>query len=97
MLNNIAYRVFQSEISMSYFSAFFIDSLQNVLQRLVSRDLRLKLFPEKFWVVDRYLEGTTENMKFENISKLLSPIILQNCPQCYSFSIRAKVFTYLIK
>jgi len=67
MLNKIAYRVFKSEITMSFYSAFFLDSLKGVLQRLVSRDMRLKLFPEGFWVVDPYLESNTSNMTFNQI------------------------------
>ena len=59
--------------------------------------MRLKLFPDQFWVVDKSLEKMCENMTFENIATFLSPTVLQNCPQCYTFRVRAKVFTYQIK
>jgi hypothetical protein len=42
--------------------------------------MRLKLFPDNFWVIDQYLEKTTSNMPFEKIVKILSPVILENCP-----------------
>jgi hypothetical protein len=79
---------------MSYYSAFFLESLKSVLQRLVNRDMRLKLFPSDFWVIDTHLEGHSSEMKLKKIAKFVSPTVLMNCPHCYSFEIRAKVFTY---
>ena len=63
----------------------------------MNRDLRLKLFPSNFWVIDPTMEAICENMKFKKIAKFLSATILQNCPQCYPFKVRAKVFTHQIE
>lgn len=82
---------------MELFSEFFLKNLQQVLQKLVSRDMRLQLFPKNFWVIDSKLERAYEALKFKKIAKLLSATVLQHCPQCYSFNLRAKVFTYLLE
>jgi hypothetical protein len=82
---------------MSFYSAFFLDSLKNVLQRLVNRDMRLKLFPSDFWVIDGHLESRSSEAKLKKIAKFVSPTVLMNCPHCYSFEIRAKVFTYYLE
>jgi menaquinone-dependent protoporphyrinogen IX oxidase len=55
ILNQVAYRVFESEKTMAQHDQFLMDSLRQALQRLVNRDLRLKLFAEDFWVIDKDL------------------------------------------
>ena len=56
--------------------------------------MRLKIFPPDFWVIDPLLEQACEFMKFKKIAKILSKKVLKNCPQCYSFNVRAKVFKH---
>jgi hypothetical protein len=76
------------------FSDFFRDNLHQVLQKLVNRDMRIKLFPSNFWVIDPSLEEVCNGMKLKKIAKFLSPTVLKYCPQCYPFNVRAKVFTH---
>ena len=71
--------------------------LKQVLQKLVSRDMRLQIFPKDFWVIDPTMEQVCESLSFSKIAKRLSEPILKNCPQCYSFNLRAKVFTHNLK
>ena len=46
MLNQIAYRVFKTPKTMADHDPFMLESLKSALQRLVNRDMRLKLFPD---------------------------------------------------
>jgi hypothetical protein len=59
--------------------------------------MRLKLFASGFWVIDPNLEEISKGMKFKKIAKYLSGTILKFCPQCYPFTVRAKVFTYQLE
>ena len=58
--------------------------------------MRLQLFAKGFWVTEPNLEKACEHLKFKKIAKILSQTVLLNCPQCYSFNLRAKVFTHLL-
>jgi hypothetical protein len=41
---------------MNSFGDSFLENLKSVLERLVNRDLRIKLFPAGFWVVNDQIE-----------------------------------------
>ena len=58
--------------------------------------MRLKLFAKDFWVIDVNLDEKCSGLKFEKIAKILSPTVLQFCPQCYPFTVRAKIFTHIL-
>ena len=58
--------------------------------------MRLKLFAKDFWVIDVNLDEKCSGLKFEKIAKFLSPTVLQFCPQCYPFTVRAKMFTHIL-
>ena len=97
LLNQIAHHVFSTEQKRDQFSEFFQNNLKSALSNLVSRDHRLKLFPNDFWVVEKNLSNKTTNVPFHKIASLLSPIALTNCPWVYDFHVRAKVFTNMLQ
>jgi len=59
--------------------------------------MRLKLFSADFWVIESGIEALTENIPIENVAALLSPTVLENCPQCYPLTVRKKYFAWMIK
>lgn len=60
----MAYRIFESEVIMSYFDgkdSVFLNNLRTCISRLYDRDKRLNLYPKGFWIVDKVLNARIEN------------------------------------
>lgn len=60
ILNNIAYRLFQSNQSMSRFTAEFLENIKKAITGLYERDKRLKINGENFWIVEKDMLGKLE-------------------------------------
>ena len=67
-------------------------NIRDALSSLVSRDQRIKIFPNDFWVIDKSLANRTQESNIQTVKALLSPVALESVPWVYDFRVRAKVF-----
>ena len=84
------------ERAVSKFSEYFLDNLNQVLERLVGVCQRVEIVPDDFWVIDKELQEKCENLTFAQVKKCVSSTCIINVPQVYKFMVRAKVFTFFM-
>lgn len=96
LLNNVAYRVFLSQNTMSHFSTDFMDNIKRALNQLYDRDKRLNLHGENFWVVEKQIQFEGEEKTPEELVHMISHTHLVNVPHTIPFVLRAKIFQFLL-
>ena len=72
--------MFNSPLTVGIFKSHFMADLRDVLGRLHNRDERNKLFPKDFWIIDKKLADGIQHMNFQQVTKLASATLLENCP-----------------
>ena len=58
--------------------------------------MRLELFPENFWIIEKDLFTRYNKLKNDEITTQISSTLLVNVPHTIPFTLRAKVFQHLI-
>lgn len=85
VLNNLAYRIFQSEYTMQQFSDDFLQNLKKALVSLYDRDMRLKINGENFWIIEKDIFERMEPLTHMQLVKAISPTHLVNIPHTIPF------------
>ena len=68
ILNNIAYRVFYDAQYESCFGEEFKNNLKKAIVGLYDRDVRLELFPENFWIIEKDLFTRYNKLKNDELT-----------------------------
>ena len=96
ILNNIAYRVFFSGARISKFTPDFLSNLKKSVTALYDRDMRLKINPENFWIVEKDILQRLDHLDYKDIASEVNHTILVNIPHTIPFGLRAKIFQHLM-
>lgn len=97
ILNNIAYRIFQTKNTMKHFSAEFLENIKRAITGLYDRDKRLKINGENFWIVEKDMSERLDGASHDEVTQSISSSLLVNIPHTIPFRLRAKIFQNLIK
>ena len=68
ILNNIAYRIFQNQSTMSNYSAEFLENIKRAITGLYDRDKRLKINGENFWIVEKDIAERLDGKSHDEVS-----------------------------
>lgn len=96
ILNNIAYRIFWSNQSMSRFSAEFLENIKRAITGLYERDKRLKINGENFWIIEKDMYGKYEALSNQEITRAVPHSLLLHVPHTIPFQLRARIFQHII-
>ena len=92
LMNRIAYELFEEEGREAVYGSFLMTNIKEALSRLVCRDERLKLFGEDFFVINKALKSTCEEMSLAEMPHVIRKNLVSNVPWVYHFDLRAKLF-----
>jgi len=70
--------------------------IKKAIVALYDRDMRLQIFPENFWIIEKDLFTKYKNKKNDEVTMLISHTLLVNVPHTIPFTLRAKVFQHLL-
>lgn len=93
LMNTLAYFTFRNQsFCESYVSESVSSNLQRVIQDLYTRDRRMGLFEDGFWIVDKDLKHRLENRPDKELIKEIGLHLLLKVPNTVPFELRARIF-----
>ena len=82
---------------MGKFSGDFLQNLKKAVTSLYDRDVRLKINPENFWIVEKDILQRLDKLDYKEIVGQVRHTHLVNIPHTIPFSLRAKIFQHLVQ